>query len=270
MKIKFLCFWLLLIMLVLNFALDVCASEIYDSVKHSDEILSKILNDEEQNEYVVKLYGAGSQVYGVGEGESISELIEWCEEEKSIKYVVAESKNATTVKLRRIDDDGTVYSLPRDAGSPWDEMTQYALSPERVFGNETEVYNVYCFDGFPGHAPSFIYYETDKGGYALLKEYFAPNDLCLMPEESFVKYAKAYYDYVRQLNSGDEFLFLGAPDLPEEDFDMSPYLFVPLNVDDKDKSNDIAPIAVTVAVVTVVSVFAVLIVSKMAKKRNAG
>ena len=45
---------------------------------------------------------------------------------------------------------------------------------------------------------------------------------------------------------------------------------LPLNVDDKDKSNDIAPIAVTVAVVTVVSVFAVLIVSKMAKKRNAG
>ena len=194
------------------FTILVSAEDNYDSVNIDSEELS--LMKDSSDDTVVKLYG-GMFMPDFAEKKKIEDIIN---DDTSIDYMVISKDGNITYKNYR---NGKINIInPANGISDWSEFYKYAISPEKVFGYSTEIYNIYCLDGEPSHDGVYIYYFTDKGEYVLYKEYLSADKEYLIPIADFYDISKAVHE--ERL----KFKFSEGGGLPiDELLDMKPYIF---------------------------------------------
>ena len=174
------------IVFITFFTVSVSAEDNYDSVNIDPEELS--LMKDSSDDTVVKLYG-GMFMPDFAEKKNIEEIIN---DDTSIDYMVISKNGNITYKNYR---NGKINIInPANGISDWSEFYKYAISPEKVFGYATEIYNVYCLDGESSHDGVYIYYFTDKGEYVLYKEYLSADEEYLIPIADFYNISKVIHE----------------------------------------------------------------------------
>ncbi len=168
------------ILLTLNICqLSSCAekikvnTDVEDSLRLSASEIAEVQDD--PSDRVFKIYWADfvpvwiSQQYSLEEIKSDSTassyLVESSDGQKLYKQKIINKDQKPTII---VDDDPESLSV-----ISWSELSDYVFTPSKVFGSDVIVYNTYCFcDKFGGHVRMwFIFYETDRGTYALYKDY---------------------------------------------------------------------------------------------------
>ena len=116
--------------------------------------------------HLIRLHTAESYSW-FGEGTLVEHLNQ---EKKYISYLPVSNENgAYRTHNARTLENGRQYGIqPYVPYHSWDTLIPYVLDPSLIFGDNIQVYAVYCLqDKAPGSVGSTIYYVTDQGDYCL-------------------------------------------------------------------------------------------------------
>ncbi len=148
-------------------------TDVEDSLRLSASEIAEVQDD--PSDRVIKIYLVNNTIVWIANKYSPEEiksdstassyLVESSDGQKLYKQKIIKKDQKPTII---VDDDPESLSV-----ISWSELSDYVFTPSKVFGSDVIVYNTYCFyDEFAEYVQMwFIFYETDRGTYALYKDY---------------------------------------------------------------------------------------------------